>query len=110
MPDLVDRLAQPADVNIDRAIIDIDIVTPDAIEQLLTGIDPPRRTHQKFQQAELGRSKVDLAVLAPNAVGFAVEFDIADDLSALVISSGLDRRSSALMRAESSGIENGLTT
>ena len=39
----VERLAQTPDMHIDRAFIHVDIVAPDAIQQLRAGKDAPRR-------------------------------------------------------------------
>src|SRR5690606_9064487 len=39
---LVDGLAQPADMNVDGALVDIDVCAPDAVEKLLARINAAR--------------------------------------------------------------------
>src|SRR5690606_17448587 len=64
-------------MDIDGALVDIDIVPPDPVEKLRTGEDSAGRGHQKFQKAELGRTKAHFAALAMNAMSLAVELYIA---------------------------------
>src|ERR1700724_309218 len=49
----VERLAQAADMDVDGALVDIDVAAPHAIEQLLAGKYPAGALHPIFQQAEL---------------------------------------------------------
>src|SRR5450756_2815435 len=46
----IDRLAQPADMHVHGALVDIDIAAPDAVEQLLAREHPARALHQELQQ------------------------------------------------------------
>src|SRR4051812_6340639 len=55
------RLAQALDVDIDGALLDEDVVAPDAVEQLPAAVDALRVCHQEVQQPELGRADLDLA-------------------------------------------------
>src|SRR5580704_6649423 len=57
----VERLAQAADMDVDGALVDIDVAAPDAIEQLLAGEHPAGAFHQEFEQAEFGRPEIDRA-------------------------------------------------
>ena len=57
----IERLAQPPDMHIDCAFIDIHIAAPNAVEQLLAGKYPAGPLHQKFEQAEFRRAKLDRA-------------------------------------------------
>src|SRR5581483_3242624 len=45
----VERLAQTADMDIDGALVDVDVAAPDTIEQLRTGESPAGTLHEKFQ-------------------------------------------------------------
>src|SRR3984957_10741835 len=57
----VERLAQAADVDVDGALVDIDVAAPHPVEQLLAGEYPAGTLHQVFEQAELGRPEIDRA-------------------------------------------------
>src|ERR1044071_2640705 len=57
----IERAAQPPDVHVDGTLVDVDIATPHAVEQLFAGIDAARVLHQEFEQPELGRPEVNLA-------------------------------------------------
>ena len=72
------RLAQPADMDVDGALVDIDVAAPDAVEQLLAREHAARALHQEFQQAIFGRPEIDGAAVARDALLFAIEFDVAD--------------------------------
>src|SRR6476660_10435034 len=74
----VDRLAQAADMHIDRSFVDVDVRTPDAIEQLLAGKHPPRPFHQEFEQPGFGRPEIDRTAIARDPFLFAIKFDVAD--------------------------------
>ena len=103
------RFAQASDVNIDGAVFDIDIVSPHAVQKLFAREHPPRALQQIFQQTKFGRAERDLLPGTKDAAALAVELDVARARIAAT-RSGLARRSSAPIRAISSGTENGLTT
>ena len=69
----VERLAQAADVDVDGADLDVDVLAPDPVEQLLAARDPARALHQRVEQAELGRAEVDVALAALHPETLAVE-------------------------------------
>src|SRR5688572_17404676 len=48
-------LAQAADVNVDGAVVDVDVVAPDVVQQLLAREHPAGRAHQELQQAIIRR-------------------------------------------------------
>ena len=73
----VERLAQPADMHVHGALVDIDVAAPDAVEQLLAREDAAGALHQEFEQPEFGRPEPDLAAAARHAVRLAVELDVA---------------------------------
>ena len=54
------RLAQSPNVNIDGALFDIDVRTPDAIEKLGATVNALGMGHEKVQQAVFGGSEPDL--------------------------------------------------
>src|SRR6202035_5627722 len=49
----VERLAQAADMDVDGALVDIDVAAPHLVQQLLAGKHPAGAFHQEFEQAEL---------------------------------------------------------
>ena len=51
-------------MDVDGARLDIDVVAPDDVEQLLAAEHPARMLHEVAQQAELGRAEMDVAVAA----------------------------------------------
>src|SRR5438552_7458678 len=73
----IEQLAQAADVNIDGALVDIDVAAPDAVEQLLAREHPPRMLQEELQQAIFGRAEIDRPARARHAALVAVELDVA---------------------------------
>src|ERR1700691_4851920 len=55
----VERLAQAADMDVHRALVDVDVAAPHPVEQLLPAKAPARPFHQKFEQAEFRRSEIN---------------------------------------------------
>src|SRR5688572_10029644 len=54
-----EREAQPADVDVDRALFDEYVIAPDVVEQPGARIDAPRVGDQELQQPEFGGPQVD---------------------------------------------------
>ena len=54
----VEGLAQAADMHIHRSLVDIDVVSPHRVEQMLAAEDPAGALHQEFQQPEFGRAEM----------------------------------------------------
>src|SRR5690606_34611572 len=71
----VHRLAQPPDMHVHRALVDIERLAPDLVEKLAAREDAAGMLHQEFEQAELGRSQLQLGLAAMDAVGLAVEHE-----------------------------------
>src|SRR5271165_5958646 len=71
------RLAQPPDMNVDRALVDLRGLPPDAIEQLRAREYAPRLFQKIFQETELRRTEMDVAGAAPHPAGFAIEVEVA---------------------------------
>ena len=46
-------------MNVDGALVDIDVTAPDAVEQLLAAENPAGVLEKKLQQPILGRAKID---------------------------------------------------
>src|SRR5579864_1676199 len=55
----VEQFAKAADVDVDGALIDIDVAAPDAVEQLLAREHPARMLQEELQQAILGRAEIN---------------------------------------------------
>src|SRR5215217_4444592 len=56
---LVERLAQPPDVHVDRAHLDLGFVSPEAVEQLLARKHSCGIFQKMAQQAKFGRPEMD---------------------------------------------------
>ena len=72
----VERLAQPPDMHVDGAHLDLRILAPDPVEQLLAREHPARMLQEMPQQAEFGRAEMDRLAGARHAVGGEVHRDI----------------------------------
>src|SRR4029453_13366727 len=57
----IEQFAQTADMDVDGALVDIDVAAPDAVEQLLAAEDAAGMLQEKLQQAILGRAEIDRA-------------------------------------------------
>src|SRR6266852_3288734 len=55
----IEQFAQPPDMHIHGALVDIDVAAPDAVEQLLAAEHPSRMLEKKFQQPIFGRAEID---------------------------------------------------
>src|SRR2546423_5724172 len=73
----IEQFAQASDMDVDGALIDIDVAAPDAVEQLLAAEDAAGMLEEKFQQAIFGRAEVDGAAGTRDAALLAIEFNIA---------------------------------
>jgi len=56
-----ERLAQSANVDVDRPLFDEDVVAPDLVEELAAAEDPGRVRHEEVQKAEFRRPELDRA-------------------------------------------------
>src|SRR3954451_20508644 len=75
----IEQFSQPSDMNIDRALVDVDVAAPDVVEQLLAAEYAAGVLQEEFQQAILGRSEVDRPARTRDAALFTIEFDVAVD-------------------------------
>src|ERR1700731_966786 len=57
----IERFAQASDMDVDGALVDVDVPAPDTVEQLLARKHPARVLHQEFEQAEFGRPERNVA-------------------------------------------------
>src|SRR6476646_10328243 len=71
----VEGLAQPPDMDIDGALVDIDVRAPHAVEQLLARENPARPLHEEFEQPEFGRAEIDGAAAARDPLLLPVDRD-----------------------------------
>ena len=75
----LERLAQPADVHVDRALLDVHVAAPDAVEQLAPRVDAVRVGHQEGEQPVLRRAERNGLAVSGHAMSRLVErqsFDI----------------------------------
>ena len=72
----VERLAQPADMHVDGARIDVGVVAPHRIEQLLAAEHPARMFEEMLEQPELGRAEATTCAVAADAVAGDVHFEV----------------------------------
>src|SRR5690606_20326780 len=70
-------LAQPADVDVHRALVDIDVAAPDTIEQLLAREDAAGPQHEELEQPVFGRAEADGHAAPAHTAGLPVELEIA---------------------------------
>ena len=74
----VDRLAEPADVDVDGAQLDVAVAAPDRVEQPLAREDPRRMFEEMAQQPEFGRAERDRPAAALHLVADDVHFEIGE--------------------------------
>src|SRR5262249_57825574 len=55
----VERLAQPAHMDVDGALVDVDFASPHAVEKLFAREYATGPLHQKFEQAIFARAAID---------------------------------------------------
>src|SRR5271165_2141850 len=55
----VEQFAQPADMHVDGALVDVDVAAPDAVEQLLAREHAARMLQEELEQAVFGRAEID---------------------------------------------------
>src|SRR3970040_871519 len=51
------RFAETANVHVDRALLDIDVAAPDAVEELRAAVNAIGMQHDKLEQAKFGRTE-----------------------------------------------------
>ena len=64
-------------MDVDGALVDIDLGAPDAVEQLLAGEHPAGPLHQELEQPVFGRPELDLAAGARYPLLLAIKLDVA---------------------------------
>ena len=77
-PELVDLLAQIADVGLDHVGVAVEVVLPHVVEDLRLRECPPRVEHQVAQQLVLGRRELDAGAPAPHLVRVVVELEVGE--------------------------------
>ena len=105
----LERLAQAPDMDIDGALVDIDVAAPYRIEKLRAAVHAARVLHQMFEQAELGRRQVDVARPPGDPPGAAVKREIAGLAASRRRHRDWPAAGCVRTRAISSGTEKGLT-
>src|SRR6478736_988305 len=73
----IEQLAQAADMDVDGALVDVDVAPPDAVEQLLAREYAAGMLQEELQQAIFGRAEIDRPARARHAALVAVELDVA---------------------------------
>src|SRR3954453_13700278 len=73
-------------MDVDRSLVDVDVVAPHTVKQLLPAEHPTGALHQEFQQLEFRGSQVKLLAGAAHPGGFAVDLKIARDEDARDVS------------------------
>jgi hypothetical protein len=104
---LLDLLAQPPHVDVDRPRRDIPLLAPRRFQKLLAAIRMSRMRQKKLQQVELGRGQFQLFVLQENPPPGRAQTERPDGLSSDPASSA-SRRKCAFTRATRSRGLNGL--
>src|SRR5215469_12294960 len=78
VPAFIERLTQAADMDVDRAQLDLGVATPHRIEQLLAREDAAGALEEEAQQPELGRAEMDRLAGAADAMRREIEREIAE--------------------------------
>src|SRR5258708_28489523 len=73
----IEQFAQPPDMHVHGAFVDIDIAAPDAVEQLLAAEHPARMLQEKLQEPAFGQAEIDRTARTRDATLLAVELDVA---------------------------------
>src|SRR5271165_309353 len=74
----IERPAQSADMDVNGALVDIDVTPPHAIEQLLAREHTTGPLHQIFEQPVFGRTELDRPAGARYASLLPVHFEVAE--------------------------------
>src|SRR3989440_10002369 len=69
----LDLLAQPVDVRVHGARLDLDLVAPDLAQQLAAADDLARLRSEQRQEVELGQGQRDLFAVAPDLTAVHVD-------------------------------------
>ena len=70
----IDCSAKTADVDVNGSLIDGHILSPHAVEQLLTREHPTWHLHQKLKQPKLRGTKMNFSPTAHHSTTLAIEF------------------------------------
>src|SRR5436190_3825061 len=73
-----ERLAQPPDVHVDRALLDEHVLAPDLVEQPRARENAPRMRHEEVQQAKLGGPEIDRLVARGDLVRRRIDAQAGD--------------------------------
>src|SRR3954464_7352502 len=73
VPEFFERLTKAPDVHIDRALLDIDVAAPDAIEELVALVHPLRVRHEELEHAVFGGAERHRLVAHEHAMARLVE-------------------------------------
>src|SRR6478736_3691881 len=63
----IEQLAQAPDMDVDGALVDVDVTAPDAVEQLLAREHAAGMLQEELQQAIFGRAEIDRPARACHA-------------------------------------------
>src|SRR6201987_2667195 len=74
----IERLTQTTDMDVDGALVDIDVAAPHALEKLLAGEHTAGPLHEKFQEPEFGRTEIDGPAGARDALFLPIKLEIPD--------------------------------
>src|SRR6266853_4124978 len=98
VPEILERLAQAADVHVDGAFLDVHVAAPDAVEQLIARVYALRVRHEELEHAVLGGPGRDRALPYHHPVASliehqALEFDeLVDAVGTAPAQHGVDAR------------------
>ena len=68
-------LSKAEDVDINRAVGNSAVVTPNSVKKLLAAEDNARTIHQKFEQTEFGSGKGQQRAIEPDFTAAAIQFE-----------------------------------
>src|SRR5579883_291910 len=75
--DGLELFAQPLDVAVDRAVIDIDVLAIGAVHQLIAALDVARAQGERLQDEKFGHRQIDIHAPPTALVAGGIEQEIA---------------------------------
>src|SRR4029079_5193527 len=83
-PERIELAPQVADVEVDDVAVSLEVVAPDAVEDLGQAQDAARVLEEQAQEAVLGLGEVDEDAGPADLVGLVVELDVGETERRLV--------------------------
>ena len=83
---MLQRFPQPADVDVNRSLLQIRVCAPHVVQELRPAERPLRMRHEELEQSILGRTEVDFVAVAGNPVGNRIQVQVTRRNPAFIVS------------------------